>query len=75
MTSKAIIVVLLIALVGCTSRTEYGECIGAFDDKKPDLIYKLSARNLFWGIVGFSLIAPPIFVIVDQTFCPIGRKP
>jgi len=67
-------VVLLILISGCTSKTEFGDCIGLADDKKPDLIYKVSAWNVFVAIIGFEMIAPPIFVAIDETFCPIGRK-
>ena len=65
---------LLAALAGCTTRTEHGPCIGLGDDKDPALIYKLSAWNLFLGIVFIELIAPPLFVAVDSTFCPVGKK-
>lgn len=67
-------VALIILISGCTSSTEYGECIGLADEKNPDLIYKVSAWNVFVAVVTFELIAPPIFVVVDETFCPIGRK-
>lgn len=67
---------LLIAILlsGCTSHTEYGACIGIADDKEPNLVYKVSAWNLFLGIIGFELIAPPIFVLVDQFYCPVAYK-
>lgn len=64
----------MLLLTSCTSKTEYGDCIGAFDEKDPTKIYRVSVWNLFWGIVGIELIAPPIFVIVDQTLCPTGLK-
>lgn len=72
---KLTVAVLLISLLaGCTSSTEFGPCIGAFDDKNPKLVYRVSAWNLVVGIMTFSLIAPPVFVIVEQTFCPVGIK-
>lgn len=61
-------------MTACTSKTELGDCIGAFDEKDPQKIYKVSAWNIFVGIIGIELIAPPIFVIVDQTHCPVGLK-
>lgn len=33
---------LALTATGCTSRTEFGPCIGAFDEKSPGLIYKVS---------------------------------
>jgi hypothetical protein len=71
---RLLAVLLLSALVGCTSSTEYGECVGAFDAKDPALVYKVSAWNVFLAVIGFQFVAPPIFVIVDETFCPVGRK-
>ena len=71
---RIIAILLLAALVGCTTHTEYGQCIGAFGDKDPKLVYKVSGWNLFMAIIGLELIAPPIFVVVDMTLCPIGEK-
>ncbi len=67
-------ILAVVVLSSCTERTEFGECIGAFDDKNPELIYKVSVNNVVWGILGGELIAPPIVVLVDQTHCPVGRK-
>ena len=64
----------LLILCGCTSKTEHGDCIGLNADKNPDLKYEYSVRNIFWGIVGFELIAPPLFVVFDQIQCPVGNK-
>lgn len=69
-----VLATVLVALSSCTSKTEFGDCIGAFDKKDPNLEYKVSAWNVFWGVVGFELILPPIFVVVDQTHCPVGRS-
>lgn len=65
---------MVILMAGCTTRTDYGPCIGLADDKDPALIYKVSAWNIFLGVLGFSLIAPPIYVVVDSTFCPVAKK-
>jgi hypothetical protein len=73
---KLTIFVLLAAalLSGCTTRTEFGPCAGAFDEKDPKLTYKLSTWNLVLAVVFFEVIVPPIVVIADETTCPIGRK-
>ena len=42
------------------------------EDKRLD--YDLSKRNIILGIIFFELVIPPVYVIVDQTYCPIGRK-
>jgi len=72
MKKPTILFILLVLLSGCTTRTEYGNCIGALDDKNPSLVYKLSAWNLFVGIFFVSLIVPPIIVISDEFICPVG---
>ena len=38
----------------------------------PGIDYDLSARNLALGILGFEMIAPPVIVLVGETYCPIG---
>lgn len=66
--------VFLVLLVGCTSSTEHGPCIGAFDDRDPKLTYKVSVLNVFLAIIFVETIIVPIWVVVDETLCPIGRK-
>ncbi len=58
---------------GCTYQTEHGACVGAFDAKRPDRIYKLHVENVFWAVVGFGLIYPPIKVLADAALCPVGK--
>lgn len=69
-----IFLIFAILLTGCASHTEYGPCVGIADDKNPNLVYKVSAQNLIVGILFFQLIAPPIFVVVDEFYCPVGVK-
>lgn len=70
----ALLATLALATASCTSETDFGPCIGAFDEKDPGLIYKMSGWNIAMGIIFFELIVPPIIVVVDETLCPIGRK-
>jgi hypothetical protein len=65
---------VMIALCGCVSKTEFGECIGITDDKNPQLVYKVSARNVVIGIIFFEVIVPPVVVLVDETYCPVAAK-
>lgn len=65
---------LLVVLTGCTDATEYGECIGIGQDKNPNLEYKIDGWNLAIGIIFFELVAPPVIVAADETFCPVGKK-
>lgn len=73
---KKIILCAAIAIIaaGCTTKTEYGECIGVLQDKKPDLEYKLSGWNTFLAIVFSETIVVPIVVVADEFQCPVGKK-
>lgn len=72
---KIITISMLIALLsGCTTKTEYGECIGVLDDKKPELIYKLDTTNAVLGIVFVETIFVPVIVLANETQCPVGKK-
>jgi hypothetical protein len=64
----------ILMLAGCVSKTEFGECVGLGEPQDPNLHYKLSAWNIAMGVIFVELIAPPIFVAVDETFCPVGYK-
>lgn len=72
---KIAAVALLMTLVGCTSRTELGECIGAFDDGDPGLVYSTNGWNVAMGVIFFELVVPPIVVLANETKCPVRRKP
>ena len=77
-TIKKVLLVALagVMLAGCTTRTEYGECVGLDDgSRKPDLHYKLSGWNIAMAILFAETIVVPIVVVVDDLYCPIGVKP
>ena len=65
---------IVLTLAGCTSETQFGPCIGAFDDKNPALTYKLSIWNTFLGILFSETIIVPVVVIANETHCPNGVK-
>lgn len=65
---------LALTLNGCTSTTDFGECIGMFDDRNPQLTYKLSGWNAFISIATMGLIVPPVLWMKNSTFCPTGIK-
>jgi hypothetical protein len=72
---KTALIVIVVLLAGCTSNTEYGTCIGAFDEKDPKLTYKLSGWNAFMAVLGTSLLfIPTIMVVANNTFCPVAKK-
>ena len=73
---KKIILCAVVAILaaGCTSKTEYGECIGVLQDKKPDLEYKLSVWNTFLAVVFSETVIVPIVVVANEHSCPVGKK-
>ena len=74
---KKIIAILLtiVMLAGCTTRTDLGECIGAFDDGEPGLQYKASIWNTFLAVILFETVIVPIWVVVDLAKCPVKKYP
>lgn len=68
--------VLLIAalLAGCTSKTEFGDCIGIAEEKKPNLQYKVSALNVALAIIFSETIVVPVVVLVSEVSCPVAKK-
>ncbi len=71
---KTLFLVALLLLSSCDSVTQFGPCIGIADDKDPNLIYKLSGWNVAMGIIFIETVFVPIIVLVDNTFCQVGRK-
>jgi hypothetical protein len=69
-----IIFFAFLLITACTSKTEYGDCVGAFDDKDASLKYRLSGLNVTLGIIFAELIIPPVLVIANETWCPAGLK-
>ena len=66
---------LVLLLVGCKSKTEYGPCVGINEVKDSTLVYEYSARNIVVGIIFAELIVPPIVVVLNELQCPVNRKP
>lgn len=71
---RLVILALLLALTGCRSRTQYGECVGIADDPDPALVYKVSKRNVIVAVLFFETGIVPLVVLLTQTRCPVGRK-
>jgi len=71
---KVFLICLLVLMTGCVERTNFGECVGAFDEKDPKKVYKVSTNNVIVGLIFAELIAPPVLVIFNQFHCPVGNK-
>lgn len=73
--NKLIIAATIIAtLSGCTSKTEYGDCVGILQDKKPELKYELSVWNTVMAVIFSETIVVPVVVVANQHSCPTGKK-
>ena len=68
--------VLVVALsTGCRSETEYGECVGLDpQERKPDLVYKVSVRNAIWSFLAIETIIAPVLWATDFAFCPVAKR-
>jgi hypothetical protein len=60
----------MIAATCCTSETDYGKCIGAFDTPDPKLKYETSTTNVVLAVVFVETIFAPILVVAKETRCP-----
>lgn len=71
---KLAIVLMILSTSACTSKTQYGVCIGLNGDEQPNLKYQYSVWNIGMAMLFSSLILPPIFVALDEYKCPVGKK-
>jgi hypothetical protein len=70
----ALATVLTLTLSGCTSSTEYGECVGITDQKDPTLRYEYNAGNVIVAVAFSETIIIPVIVIFSNLKCPIAKK-
>lgn len=71
---KLIALLLAVALVGCTTHTEHGKCVG-INDRDPAKEYVVSIWNVFVGVLFIETLVVPVVMVADQFYCPIGKKP
>lgn len=69
---KYLLIAAMLMLTACQSSTEFGECVGVVDKQDVKLEYKLSVRNTVIGLFFSSLLFPPVLVLANETFCPVG---
>ena len=70
----AVLLAFSVGLMSCTTRTSYGECIGAFEDGDPALDYDPSILNIILGVIFMETIVVPVVVVVGMTRCPEGPR-
>lgn len=62
-----------LSLMGCTTETEYGKCVGILDDKDPSLKYEADVGNIAIGAVLFETVVVPAVVLLKDLQCPVGN--
>jgi hypothetical protein len=72
---KKLFLVLMMSafLIGCTSSTHLGQCIGVTQEPTPGLIYKASYWNLFLAFIFSETIVVPLVVVFDAIKCPVEK--
>lgn len=70
----AIISCFLLILSGCTSKTQYGDCVGITDEKDPTLVYHVDGLNVAVAVILSETIVVPIVVLASQLQCPVAHK-
>lgn len=65
-------ILFVLFLAGCQSKTDFGSCIGINDKKNPKVEYRYSTQNIVIGIIFSETIIVPVVVVLDSLECPIG---
>jgi hypothetical protein len=72
---KSLVLVLLmcVMLSSCTSHTQYGECVGLFDEHEINLRYGVSAWNVIMAFIFSETVIVPVVVVLTELECPVGK--
>lgn len=73
---KKILLSLMLAftVAGCTSETEYGDCVGLFEDRDPTLVYETDTGNVILAVIFSETLIVPAIVLIDETYCPVKQR-
>ena len=72
---KLLIVLVLMAVAGCRSETEFGQCVGLdSQEDNPELVYSFSTRNAVVAVVFVETVVVPVVWILDYARCPVAKK-
>ena len=67
-----------LALPGCTYSEKIDgvtvSCVGLTEEEDPNYRYAVDGWNVFWGVIGLELIAPPIVVLTSAWKCPTAPR-
>lgn len=70
----AIVLVCMMFLAGCTTSTQYGECIGIQEDEVPTLKYKVSGLNIVLAVIFSETFFVPLVVLLADFKCPVEKR-
>ena len=78
--TMVVMLMVMVFITACKSNVTLSngkkyDCVGVWEVKDSTLVYKASVRNIVWGSLFFSLIAPPVLVVVNEFYCPVAVKP
>lgn len=69
---KTLLIMSLLLLASCSGTTQYGSCVGINDKQDSKLEYRVSIWNVAMGIVFIEMLFPPIVVVANEFYCPVG---
>ena len=70
----ALLFALMMLFSSCTTKTQYGECVGVGDKQDPKLEYQLDKTNVLLGLVFVETVWVPAVVVLYELYCPVERK-
>lgn len=71
---RALILAAVMLLAACQSKTEHGECLGAFDENDPRFVYKTSVQNVIVGAIFVETLIVPAVVVATEIKCPVSVR-
>lgn len=69
-----IFIISIFLAVACTTRTQYGRCIGVADTPDQALEYELSLWNAFVAGLFSETLIVPLYTVAYDIKCPVGYK-
>jgi hypothetical protein len=71
-----LILAVMVLLTGCRTEAEVNgkmyPCVGTNSTRNPNLVYKMSTRNVVVGIIFIETIVVPVVTVLEYLECPVG---
>jgi hypothetical protein len=73
---RRLLLALLLSAAACTDSTSLGPCVGIDDEQKrdPNLVYEIDTGNVIVAVIFVETVIVPVWVALDETYCPVARK-